>query len=105
MKHTTAKYYENHNVKCGCRSVGECTHGTFAEIQALEEMVDAFVKEMKAKLRKKYMEGFTGWDDPVWVENGETLTRLIDHAKEENPDMVDVANFAAFIWNVQEESK
>lgn len=62
MRHT----HEQHMKQCGCRSVGECTHNSFAEFQAIDACVDDFAASMKRKLRRKILEGKSGWDDPEW---------------------------------------
>lgn len=81
---------------CGCRSVGECNHNTFAEIQAMEAMVDGLTVQMKSKLKRKYLEGRSGWDDPSWTVD-EIKAALVAHVEKGDP--VDIANFAAFWWN------
>lgn len=97
-------------VKCNCRSCGECTHNDFAWAAALDALVDDFASAMKRKLRKKFIEGRSGWDDEAWKPE-EIVERLQGHARkltttehgmERKPtadDLVDVANFAAFAWN------
>ncbi len=109
MKHTV----EKHEVSCGCRSVGECGHNTFAWMKALDALVDDFAEAMKQKLRKKHMEGRCGWDDLEW-QTYEMRDQLIEHAgvrihttgvsllDPDAVDPVDVANIAAFMWNRQE---
>ncbi len=83
---------------CGCRAVGECTHGIWAWKKALEACVDAFAAEMKRKLIKKATEGYSGWDDPDWTEE-EIIAALTAHIPK--GDMTDIANFAMFFWNRQ----
>lgn len=106
MKHTTAQ----HMVKCNCRSVGECTHNSFAWADALDALVDDFASAMKKKLRKKFLEGRAGWDDETW-DLPHIIDRLQEHSRKlagdgytmnrpvKEDDFVDVANFAAFAWN------
>ena len=92
---------ENTMVACGCRSVGECNHNNFAELNAIDKMVDVFSEAMKAKFRKKYLEGYTGWDDKslrIWIEK-----KLPEHVGK--GDMVDVANLAAMLWNMEQPDK
>lgn len=87
---------ESGMVPCGCRSVGECNHNTFAEIKAFEMMVDKFAALMKTKFRHKWRQGRRGWDDPECAEGiGQAM---IEHAKREGQE-VDVANLAAMLWN------
>lgn len=89
---------ENMRQPCGCRSVGECTHNTFAELTALDAMVDAFAAEMKKKLHKKWREGQRGWDDRD-CEQG-IRTALARHVARGPGQEVDVANLAAMLWNM-----
>ena len=76
----------------------------YAARSELEELVDRFAAEMKAKLLKKANDGWYGWDEK---ENIEQFSEdLLDHADLQSPngyadvDYVDVANFAAFLWNL-----
>lgn len=94
MKHST----KNHIKKCGCRSVGECFHNIHSELDAINACVDDFATEMKEKLKAKYFNGYHGWDDEEWTPEM-IRTALIDHLYKPNGDMVDVANFAMFMWN------
>ena len=112
MKHSV----ENHFRPCGCRSVGECDHNTFAWMRALDALVDDFAQAMKEKLYKKHLEGRSGWDDPAW-ETYKIRDALIDHAgvrittrgttllDPDAQDPVDIANFAAFWWNRLQEAE
>jgi hypothetical protein len=98
VKHRT----EDHEVYCGCRSVGECSHNDYAWMHALDACVDDFAEEMKRKLRRKFMEGKRGWDDPAW-QREDILRQLVAHVSK--GDMVDVANFAMFAWNQGQPAK
>ncbi len=77
------------------------------ELASLDALVDAFAEEMKAKLREKAQGGYTGWDDPDWAvserpldpEDETVWQALHEHVGKGDP--VDIANFAAFIWNAQ----
>ena len=84
--------------RCNCRSVGECNHNLTAELKALDRMVDAFAKEMKKKLHKKVIEGYSGWDD-VKYKNA-IKASLRNHVDREEQE-VDVANLAAMLWNME----
>lgn len=84
--------------RCGCRSVGECTHGLEAEGEALDELVDAFADEMKAKLRRKWREGYSGWDVPA--NRPGINAKLFEHVLRTGPQWVDIANLAAMLWNL-----
>jgi len=92
MKYFTQKYIES----CGCRSVGECTHNLFAEPTALADLTKDFSEAIRVKIRKKFRDGVSGWDDPNWSED-EILEQLKMHV--EKGDMVDVAALAMFLWN------
>lgn len=82
---------------CGCRSVGECKHNSWAEIKALYSLVDAFADVMKYKLLLAAVDKMkSGWNDPRWSED-EIVNALREHVDKGDP--VDVANFAAFLWN------
>lgn len=94
MKHSESM----HEVSCGCRSAGECHHNDFTWKVALDACVDAFAKDMKAKLCHKFLQGKSGWDDPNW-QREDVIEQLRNHI--DKGDMVDVANFAMFAWNKQ----
>lgn len=85
---------------CGCRSVGECTHEAFAELDALDALVDSFATEMKSKLRWKVMQGRHGWDDATNRDG--IKNALLEHATRDSGQWVDVANFAAMLWNMEQ---
>lgn len=87
------------HVPCGCRSVGECDHNTFETITSMEMMVDAFAEEMKEKLRKKWWERWDGWDEPEKLSGDKLVELLKQQANRADMDPIDVANFAAFVWN------
>lgn len=90
-------------INCGCRSVGECTHGTpywreaypGAEKRALRYLGDIFSEKMREKMYAKAGEK-AGWaEDSFTVEK--IKAALVEHILKGDP--VDVANFAAFWWN------
>lgn len=95
MKHTTERY----TPACGCRSVGECQHGMFAWMTALNALVDDFAEQMKARLIVKFKEGKSGWDNDDWLAQ-DIIDQMI--AQAEKGDPIDTANFAAFLWNKQQ---
>lgn len=68
------------------------------ELPALLTLVDRFAEEMAAKLKQKYDEGWRGWNlmDPDSVF--EAMRMQIAKG---DFDPVDLANFAAFYWNVK----
>ena len=86
---------------CGCRSVQECSHGDWAWLRALERCVEVFSEDMLYKLKNKFLQGYDGWDDP------NTLDFLKESLKShmDKGDMVDVANLAMFIWNIENGAK
>lgn len=73
-------------------------HCDCQERAALCTMVNAFSSEMGKKLLRSLDRGKRGWDDPSW-EREEAIAQLLEHVKK--GDMVDVANFAMFIWNME----
>ncbi len=94
---------EQHIRQCGCRSLDECWHdpmGFEAEERALTDLVNRFAAKMKRKLIHKMKKGRHGWDEPEWTP-AMIRKALIEHLEKPNADMVDVANFAAFLWNRQ----
>ena len=68
-----------------------------AELKALDDLVDEFAKEMKEKLHRKFYQRWTGWRAKYNKEEFEK--KLFHHAVE--GQMVDTANFAAFIWKIK----
>ncbi len=71
------------------------------ETIALYTAVFRFGQVMKHKLLKKYGEGRRGWDDPACL--GWLKKSIVDHVSK--GDMVDVANLAMFIWNIEYNEK
>lgn len=82
---------------CACRSAGECSCNAHAETDAWDALVDQFAAAMKRKFRQKLFEGRCGWDDPECA-NG-IKHAMIEHAHRGLFQEVDVANFAAMLWN------
>lgn len=72
-----------------------------AQTDALGALLDAFVKEMGAKIFQKLQEGQTGWDE---VTNTNNLRKKL-LTNFEKGDMVDVAALAMFVWNLQNGNK
>ncbi len=85
---------------CGCRSVGDCqcNNNNFAELDALDAMVDAFAIEMKRKLRSKALAGRSGWDDMTCAPG--IRAAMVEHANRGPGQEIDVANLAAMLWNM-----
>lgn len=75
------------------------------ELKRLLVAVDQFAAQMKVKLYKKALEGLRGWDNEHFVNSGEAHTCLLEHATGIPKDMVDVANFAMFIWALEQKEK
>jgi len=77
----------------------------------LRDSVDAFAEAMKRKLYSKVRLGWTGWDDDGWIEGcctrklAEHVDRLFCGDEDVKDDVVDIANFAMFIWARQERAK
>lgn len=71
------------------------------ETLALYTTVARFNQVMKHKLLKKYGEGKRGWDDPAILDF--LKKSLAEHVGK--GDMVDVANLAMFIWNIEYQQK
>ncbi len=70
---------------------------TLEECFLLGNAVDGFATQMKHRLIKKHEQhGDRGWADPGW-HVADIKSRLIASLKKGN--MVDVANFAMFIWH------
>lgn len=69
-----------------------------AEQEALGAVLDAFAKEVGAKIFTKLEGGYFGWDDPANLN--EIRKRLLTNL--EKGDMVDVAALAMFLWNLQQ---
>jgi hypothetical protein len=72
----------------------------FPEINALNALVDEFAAAMKDRLMVKVWQGWRGWDDPQFED--QLCARLAHEAAKDDPDHVDVANLAAFLWNFKQ---
>ena len=66
------------------------------EARALDTLVNRFAEVMRRKLMRKLSTGYSGWDDPDWTE-ASIRAAMIEHVEKGDP--VDIANFAAFLWN------
>lgn len=60
--------------------------------------VDAFAAEMKEKLLHKKREGWSGWSHTDF--GPDCRAKMLKHIVKGDP--VDVANFAMFLWNLDE---
>lgn len=61
--------------------------------------VTRFTSAMTRKLREKRLEGRRGWNREDECSMEDLKEMLIDHIRDGDGDMVDVANFAMMIWN------
>ena len=68
------------------------------ELRELAKVINEFMEAVKSRLIVEFEEGKKGymWRDPA--NRDELLARLIANAAD--GDMVDVAAFAAFLWNI-----
>ena len=89
----TTKPTDTERIECDFMAV---TDGEIRERDELFQAVNAFARAMKVKLANKTLDGKSGWQETWWIESGNALEQLLAHAKK--GDMVDVANFAMFIW-------
>jgi uncharacterized protein with PhoU and TrkA domain len=72
---------------------------TQEEITRLDQAVDEFAAEMKARLREQAMKGYRGWDDP---ENYQRIIEMmVKHAAVAQGEEVDVANLAMILWSLR----
>lgn len=72
------------------------------ELFAMVVLVDDFAFVMRKRLQEKQRQGFYGWDDPGW-EPSHIKQRIRDILDRDGPSMaIDLANFAAFLWNREE---
>ena len=70
------------------------------ECERLLSVIGEFATKMFGKLVGKAAEGYRGWDRPA---NRDMLLRQIrEHV--ERSDWVDVANLAAMLWNLEQNS-
>ena len=63
-------------------------------------LLTEFSTKMRRRLFEKWMEGKEGWDDAGW-EVEDIIIQLRVSLNKGN--MIDVANFAMFAWNKQQE--
>jgi hypothetical protein len=75
---------------------------TQEEIDRLDQAVDDFASEMKARLREQAMKGYRGWDDP---ENYQRIVdMMVEHAGVAEGQEVDAANLAMILWSLRRRS-
>ena len=72
---------------------------TQEEITRLDQAVEDFALEMKARLREQAMKGYRGWDDP---ENYQRIVEMmVKHAAVAEGEEVDAANLAMILWSLR----
>lgn len=100
MRHETKDFYET--VADSEVSFTGTVEGALSEQLALMAMVDMFSKFMKAKLVSHLLAcDKGGWDDEARCPSVGLVSALLE-AVEAN-DWVSVANYAAMLWNREEE--
>jgi hypothetical protein len=72
---------------------------TQEEINRLNEAVEDFAVEMKARLREQAIKGYRGWDDPANYER--ILDMLVKQAPASEGEEVDIANLAMILWSMR----
>jgi hypothetical protein len=75
---------------------------TQEEIERLNQVVDEFAAEMKARLREQAVKGYRGWDNPEHYQR--VLTMLVEHAAASEGEEVDTANLAMILWSMRRRS-
>lgn len=75
---------------------------TQAEINRLDQAVDEFASEMKARLREQAMKGYRGWDEPQNYQR--ILEMMMQHAAVAEGEEVDAANLAMILWSMRRQS-
>ncbi len=66
------------------------------EITRLEEAVDDFATEMKARLREQAIKGYRGWDDPAHYQ--QICEMMMEHSSVSSGQEVDAGNLAMILW-------
>jgi hypothetical protein len=69
------------------------------EIHRLNQAVDDFAAEMKARLREQAVQGYRGWDDPRSYQR--ILEMMMKHAAVGEGEEVDAANLAMILWTMR----
>jgi hypothetical protein len=72
---------------------------TREEIRRLDQVVDDFAAEMKARLREQAMKGYRGWDNPENYER--ILQMMMKYAAVAEGEEVDAANLAMILWSMR----
>jgi hypothetical protein len=71
------------------------------EIERLNQAVDDFATEMKARLSEQAMKGYRGWDDPAQYQQIKDM--MIHHASVSTGQEVDAANLAMILWFLRQQ--
>jgi len=72
---------------------------TQEEINRLDQAVDDFAAEMKARLREQAMKGYRGWDDPENYQR--ILDMMMKYAAVTEGEEIDAANLAMILWSMR----
>ena len=72
---------------------------TQEEIDRLNQAVDDFAVEMKARLREQAIKGYHGWDDPAHYQR--IVDTMMAHAAAAEGEEVDAANLAMILWHLR----
>ena len=69
------------------------------EFSKIDECVDAFAREMRKRLKEKYLE--TEWTN--WDKNEDWYKHIIERiwGNLETGEPIDVANLTMFMWNIE----
>jgi hypothetical protein len=74
---------------------------TQQEIERLNQAVDDFATEMKARLSEQAIKGYRGWDDPEQYQQIKDM--MIQHASVSTGQEVDAANLAMILWFLRQQ--
>ncbi len=69
---------------------------TQQEIEQLNQTVDDFATEMKARLREQAIKGYRGWNDPDNYH--QIIDMMVKHASASSGQEIDAANLAMILW-------
>lgn len=73
---------------------------TQEEIERLNQVVDEFTIEMKARLREQAIKGYRGWDDPAYYQ--QITEMMMEHVAVSQGQEVDAANLAMILWYLRQ---
>lgn len=85
----------------------EAENKDLADLTKLRRTVQLFSSGMKQKLMNKHFQGFRGWDSMSLKEVTDALvSHIMNLERDYRPeDMIDIANFAMFMWHKLKEAK